>query len=89
MAILILFIAGKTPTYPLPQDWGKKVVTILSYLIGAILKRGRQPYGVSAVAGARGKGAWKIGRQFRSITATFAVMALRHGILIEKRGACY
>jgi hypothetical protein len=38
MAILILFIAGKTPSYPLPRDWGKKVVTILPYLIGAILK---------------------------------------------------
>jgi hypothetical protein len=66
----------------LPRDWGKKVVTILPYLIGANLKRGLG-HAASELGGL------KIGGQFRSITATFAIMAPRHGILIEKRGTCH
>jgi hypothetical protein len=67
----------------LPQDWGKKVVTILPYLIGANLKRDL------SVMRRQSGGGLKIGGQFRSITATFAIMAPRHGILIEKREACH
>jgi hypothetical protein len=57
----------------LPQDWGKKVVTILPYLLGANMKRG---FGHAASE----KGGLKIGGQFRSITAIFPITAPRHGI---------
>jgi hypothetical protein len=55
MAILILFIAGKTRSYPLPRDAGKKVVTILPYLIDAIWKRDLTAFGGTDVA-ASGRG---------------------------------
>jgi hypothetical protein len=51
-------------------------------LIGANLKR-------DPGHAASEQGGLKIGGQFRSITATFAIMAPRHGILIEKQGACH
>jgi hypothetical protein len=51
-------------------------------LIGANLKR-------DPGHAASEQGGSKIGGQFRPITATFAMMAPRDGILIEKRGACH
>jgi hypothetical protein len=73
----------------LPQDWGKKVVTILPYLLGAILKRGLAAMRRHGRCWRQAGAAWKIGGQFRSITATFAIMGSRDGILIEKQGACH